>query len=180
MVDLETLATTPDACILSIGAVAFDPMSFEISSKFYRVINFESCRALGLRIEKDTLDWWMNQSKAAKNVLVESRNPKTPKIDEVIVEFDSWFKKNKGKELWSNGASFDIPILNFIYHKLGARAPWKFWDERCVRTLLKIFGEDKSSREGTYHSALADAIYQTRQIQNFYAEIFGEEEEPPF
>lgn len=52
MVDLETAGTGPDAAILSIGAVAFDPAgetrSYVDSSEtqrlsFYRTVDLDSC-----------------------------------------------------------------------------------------------------------------------------------------
>ena len=42
MIDLETLATTPDAAILTIGACTFDPKGSEICTQFYERIELET------------------------------------------------------------------------------------------------------------------------------------------
>ena len=62
MLDTETLGTTADAVIMSIGAVKFDLDSTAISDGgFYASITVESNLSLGRRIQEDTLIWWMNQ-----------------------------------------------------------------------------------------------------------------------
>ena len=65
MVDIETLGTACDAPILSIGAVAFDIESGEISSKFYRAVDPSSALERG-RADGGTLRWWMGQSDSAR------------------------------------------------------------------------------------------------------------------
>ena len=52
MVDLETLATSPDAAILTIGAVLFDPYSTRVYDKFYTRVNLESTTDLGMKIDE--------------------------------------------------------------------------------------------------------------------------------
>ena len=42
MIDLETLATTPDAAVLTIGACKFDPRGKDIHSTFYERIILET------------------------------------------------------------------------------------------------------------------------------------------
>ena len=46
MVDLETLATSPNATILTIGAVTFDPASNKIFDKLYYRVDVDSCDRL--------------------------------------------------------------------------------------------------------------------------------------
>lgn len=59
MVDLETLGTTADAVILSIGAVKFDLVSGQIDDEgFYASISVESSLNRKRRISEDTLLWW--------------------------------------------------------------------------------------------------------------------------
>ena len=42
MVDLETLSTKPNAAIVSIGAVFFDPKTGELGDTYYQVIDIET------------------------------------------------------------------------------------------------------------------------------------------
>ena len=62
MVDLETLATSPDAVILTIGAVTFDPASNKIFDKLYYRVDVESCDRLGMTVNDDTVEWWSKQA----------------------------------------------------------------------------------------------------------------------
>ncbi len=70
MIDLETLATSPDAAILTIGAVKFDPFGDDINEpncdKFYVKVDLDSCDRIGLVTHDDTIAWWANQSKEAQ------------------------------------------------------------------------------------------------------------------
>jgi exodeoxyribonuclease VIII len=67
MIDLETLATSPNAAVLTIGAVKFDPFNIETDNptceKLYIKVDLDSCDALGLDVSEDTLEWWSQQSK---------------------------------------------------------------------------------------------------------------------
>ncbi|HFW3715890.1 TPA: 3'-5' exonuclease, partial [Salmonella enterica subsp. enterica serovar 6,7:y:-] len=42
MIDLETMGKKPNAPIVSIGGVFFDPQSGEIGHEFYTAVNLES------------------------------------------------------------------------------------------------------------------------------------------
>ena len=70
MIDLETLATSPDAAILTIGAVRFDPFGRELTDpemdSFYVRVDLDSCDEIGLVTNDDTIAWWANQSDEAK------------------------------------------------------------------------------------------------------------------
>jgi hypothetical protein len=59
MIDLETLATSTDAVVLTIGAVKFDPFGSDIKEpamdSFYVKIDIDSCDELGLVANDDTI-----------------------------------------------------------------------------------------------------------------------------
>ena len=54
MIDLETLATSPNAAILTIGACKFDPKAQDIHSQFYERIQLGSQEGYGRIINEDT------------------------------------------------------------------------------------------------------------------------------
>jgi hypothetical protein len=70
MIDLETLATSSDAAILTIGAVKFDPFGREKQQadmdSFYVRVDLDSCHEIGLVTNDDTIAWWASQSKEAQ------------------------------------------------------------------------------------------------------------------
>jgi len=167
MVDLETLDNVASAAIMSIGAVAFDPLSDKIEHEFYIVINTKSCVDAGLSLGKETMDWWAKQEPEARKVLSESRlSPVT--LEEGLSEFTKWFKKVHGRWLWGNGASFDNAIMSHAYRRAGLEPPWDWWNDRCYRTLKEMADKSiKITRGGVYHNALDDAKDQAIHMQKF-------------
>ena len=61
MVDLETLGRRAGCVIVSVGAVKFDPKTgfVDTDNAFYKAITVESAMRYGLRVDPDTLRWWM-------------------------------------------------------------------------------------------------------------------------
>ena len=71
VVDLETLSTHSNACIVSIGACLVE--NLEITDTFYINVNGVEGRQAGLHVEPETIKWWEEQSKEARDLLKESR-----------------------------------------------------------------------------------------------------------
>ena len=64
VVDLETLSSRPNSCIISIGAVAFT-LQDGITEEFLINVDPVTCKEVGLHISKETIQWWSTQSKEA-------------------------------------------------------------------------------------------------------------------
>ena len=64
MLDIETLATSPDAVVLTFGAIKFDPFnpSIQMSDGIYFRIDVDEQIALGRRVDEGTVAWWGTQS----------------------------------------------------------------------------------------------------------------------
>lgn len=163
MVDLETLGMVPGCVIISIGAVFFD--STGLGDEFYTVVNRMDAEARGLTVDAATVKWWTQQSDEARKVLHDSSRKKTSlPLMMALAQFDR-FLSSRGDvtnvRVWGNGADFDNPILAVAYDRLGQRPPWKFWNNRCFRTLKNLAPEEaKPPRQGTHHNALDDAKHQ--------------------
>jgi hypothetical protein len=167
MIDLETLATSPDAAILTIGAVKFDPFGKDIEEpamdSFYVRVDLDSCDEIGLVTSDDTIAWWSNQSKEAQEEAFGTDNRL-----HIREAFDKLYKFCWGaKRVWSNGAGFDIVICDHVYKKLNKASPWNFWQARDVRTAFDL-GIDPKRPTVTAHHALQDAYNQAVGIQNVY------------
>jgi hypothetical protein len=167
MIDLETLATTTDAAILTIGAVRFDPFGSDIKEpamdSFYVKVDIDSCDELGLVSNDDTIAWWAQQSKEAQSEAFEG----TDRIH-IRDAFDQLYKFCWGaKRVWSNGAAFDVPICEHVYRKLNKAIPWSFWAVRDVRTAFDL-GINPNRPPVLAHHALQDAWNQAVGIQNVY------------
>lgn len=171
MVDNETLATTADAVILSIGAVKFDLATGKISDDaFYRSISLESNLLLRRRISEDTLIWWLKQDAAAQAVFHEQKET----LETALIEFSDWLGNDK-MSMWSNGADFDLPMLAHAYTDLQIEVPWKFWNNRCFRTYKNLPGAKNIRVEptGVKHNALSDAYQQAQTVCEIHKALFG-------
>jgi len=165
MIDLETLGRRAGCAILSIGAVAFDPVSGKLGPELYVVVDRES--QANLHTDPDTLAWWEGQSKEARAVLTDKA---AVPLGDALVKFNQYlsqFNFTKVK-VWGNGADFDNAIMASCYAAAGLEVPWSFWNNRCYRTLKGVVGGPKLTRQGTYHNALDDAKTQAEHaIQLF-------------
>ncbi|WP_322037924.1 3'-5' exonuclease [Burkholderia cenocepacia] len=167
MVDLETLGTEPFCPILSIGACAFNADSFSVSPDvFYQAITLESCISLGLRVDANTLGWWMDQAPAAQAVF---RDPQAVTLPLALDAFTDWWN-SRPMRIWGNSARFDMGILAAAYKACGKEIPWRWRDERCHRTVCNLPGakDVPFERYGTYHNALDDALSQANHLQKVY------------
>jgi hypothetical protein len=167
MIDLETLATSTDAAILTIGAVKFDPFGSELKEpamdSFYCKVDLDSCDELGLVTNDDTIAWWANQSKEAQAAAFDPDG----RIH-IRDAFQQLYKFCWGaKRVWSNGVGFDIIICEHVFKKLNKAVPWKFWETRDVRTAFDL-GINPQRPPVTAHHALEDAWNQAVGIQNVY------------
>ncbi len=172
MIDLETLATSPNSAILTIGAVRFDPFGDDIKDpkckKLYIKVDIDSCEELNLEVNDDTITWWASQSQEAQD---EAFNPEG-RIH-IKDAMDQLYKFCWGaKRVWSHGASFDTVICENIFRKLKKAVPWKFWEVRCTRTLFDL-GMDPKRPPVLKHHALEDAWNQAVGVQNMYRTLRG-------
>lgn len=172
MIDLETLATVPDAAILTIGAVKFDPFGDDLKDpkceKFYVRIDLDSCDRLGLVTSDATIEWWSQQDKAAQD---EAFSP-DGRID-IADAMNQLYKFCWGaKRVWAHGSSFDIIMCEHVFRKVGKAIPWQFWTVRDTRTLFDI-GIDPQRPPVLKHHALEDAWNQAVGVQHVFQKLRG-------
>jgi hypothetical protein len=174
MIDFETLSPRWDGAPVTVGLVKFDPLGNEaIDNKFdvkYIRIDLDSCVELGLRVDDSTIEWWGTQSPEAQEEALGEGTPENPRLT-IQEAFDEIYKFCWGaKRVWSNGATFDVMMCDFIFGKLERKSPWEFWQVRDVRTIVDV-GIDPQRKIITQHNALADAIDQSFWVQNVYREL---------
>lgn len=160
MIDLETLSTRPNAVILIIAAVKFNPFGKHSELKgmdtFYRKIDITSCVRSGMHTDEDTRRWWSLQNPEIRREAFEGE-----RIDlyQALREFIEWF--GHCKYVWSHGATFDIVILNEAFRLCSLEAPWKFWNHRDTRTLYAVAGMySRDLPQEDKHHALYDCHRQ--------------------
>jgi len=162
MVDIETLSRRKNAGILSIGACKFDEN--EIVDKFYVNVDPQTLRGLNFDICPETVAWWKTQSKEARDALRVDQRP----IRTALEMLSEWFGP-VSLPTWANAPTFDCVILESAYQTFNIEKPWKYYDERCYRTISELFGiHDIKNREGSLHNALDDAMNQTKNLQSLF------------
>jgi len=69
MLDLETMGRKSNSAIVSIGAVEFNIETGETGREFYAVIDLNSCLDFGLKVQADTIYFWLQQNQAARDAI---------------------------------------------------------------------------------------------------------------
>ena len=170
MVDLETLGTKSNAVILSIGAARFFPKEEGIMEHFEVFVDPESCVRAGLVMDASTVMWWMHEDRdLARKELMSCPRLQLPTA---LAMFADWLKGDR--PVWGNGGTFDNVILRNAYGACGITTPWKYWNDRCYRTMKSQYPDVKMLRKGTYHSAAADAVSQAVHLQAIFRSISGD------
>ena len=167
MVDIETLGNQPGSLILSIAAMefSFDPQ--KKGDSFYVKIDVEDAQRHGLKINADTVLWWMKQSEEARQEVINQSNA-VPLVD-ALARFESFANRGRTTNpyLWAKSPRFDLGILGDAYRKIGRIIPWSFRNERDVRTLLHlepgVKGMGKRSDHIAHH-ALDDCDVQINEL----------------
>lgn len=166
MVDIETMGTSSDSAIISIGAVEFDINTGDTGRDFYRNVSLESSMSNGLKVDASTIIWWMDQSDEARLSL----RGDSVSLEKALMDLTDFFPK--GCNVWANPPSFDLVILKNAYSIIGHKAPWNFRNERCLRTLSSMAKEIKVKHSpNVAHNALSDCYYQIRycvETWNFF------------
>lgn len=154
MLDLETLSTEKNAHILSIGAVAF--CKDKLIAEFENLIIAHKPQP-NAQIDSSTVAWWTGQPDPERELAFSGQL----ELISALENFAAFYKAVEPKYIWSNSASFDLPILAHAYRQAGLPCPWNFRQEMCYRT-IKNLRPSTSLVNTNPHSAVADAAYQAR------------------
>ncbi|HCB1868427.1 TPA: 3'-5' exoribonuclease [Citrobacter freundii] len=178
MIDLETMGNKPNAPIVSIGAVFFDPQSGELGQEFYTAVNLESAMEQGAVPDGDTILWWLRQSSEARSAIcVDDAMPISSALSELSHFINRHSDNPKYLKVWGNGATFDNVILRGAYERAGQVCPWQFWNDHDVRTIVtlgKVVGFDPKRDmpfDGVAHNALADARHQAKYVSAIWQKL---------
>jgi hypothetical protein len=166
MIDLETLDVTPQATVLTVGGVKFDPNSdVEPHSEFYFKLDIDS---QDRSINDSTIAWWGSQDQKVQ----EEAFSEEGRVD-MRVFLKSLPKWMVGVDvLWGHGYGFDITIIENMLHQTQQPIPWQFWQVRDSRTLFSMAKVDpRKAMQSDLHNALADAYFQAKCVQMVYKEL---------
>ncbi|HAX4820408.1 TPA: exonuclease [Escherichia coli] len=173
MIDLETMGKNPDAPIISIGAIFFDPQTGDMGPEFSKTIDLDTAGGV---IDRDTIKWWLKQSREAQSALLTDEIP----LDDALLQLREFIDENSGEffvQVWGNGANFDNVILRRSYERQGIPYPWRYCNDRDVRTIVELGKAiDFDARtaipfEGERHNALDDARHQAKYVSAIWQKL---------
>ncbi|EEW8248267.1 exonuclease, partial [Escherichia coli] len=166
MIDIETMGKNPNAAIISIGAIFFDPQTGDMGPEFSKTIDLDTAGGV---IDRDVIKWWLKQSREAQSAILTDEIP----LDDALLQLREFIAENSGEffvQVWGNGANFDNVILRRSYERQGIPCPWHYHNDRDVRTIVELGKAiDFDARtaipfEGERHNALDDARYQAKYV----------------
>lgn len=163
MLDLETLATQPNAAILSIAAVRFDAFE-DYEAKKIPLENLETFHVLvdidqqNRYIDANTLDWWGRQDQSIIDRVFASENrlPLNTALDQ-LRKFVA-----QSRRIWCQGTDFDVSILADAYRQINSSLPWEYWRSRDSRTIMDLVNIELPKAT---HDALEDCLRQIVGVQ---------------
>jgi hypothetical protein len=165
IIDTETLATSPNAVVLSIGAIAFSLESGVEPIKFYSKINLreQDCRT----IDPDVVTCWMRRAQEdehATDVFEGLREPVGSALQRLSTYMSAYLAPDG--EVWGDGLG--CIAVKTLYEEFGMAAPWRNGQLRCVRTLrnlvMQLDIEVNVTHDVSSYPALDDAEWNARFI----------------
>lgn len=172
MLDLETLSIKHNAAMISIGAVKFDPYGtigqlgdpanpeykpFYMTIDMHDVVNVHK-----FHVDGQTVKWWLSDqvTNEARAALQQDAQP----LEVTLQKFWEWYGP-ESLPTWGNGANFDNAILRNAFEELAGIAPFRFYHDRCFRTMKAMFPHVPYVKPTLAHHALSDAEAQAIHLQ---------------
>ena len=163
-IDIETLALRQGASIATIGVCAVSRVlrpsdTPSVFDDFYVVIDDP-----GGVIEPSCVRWHVAQDDPVGNLGTEAVS-----LEAGLQKLSAWMREiganEKGEaRIWSH-ATFDVPIIEAAYQRIGLKPPWDYRNCRDLRTLYDLAGGRPEVSNERVHHALSDAIAQMQEIQ---------------
>ncbi len=141
--------------------------------EFSKTIDLETAGGV---IDRDTIKWWLKQSREAQSAIMTDEIP----LDDALLQLREFIDENSGEffvQVWGNGANFDNTILRRSYERQGIPCPWRYYNDRDVRTIVELGKAiDFDARtaipfEGERHNALDDARYQAKYVSVIWQKL---------
>jgi exodeoxyribonuclease VIII len=174
MLDLETMGTSSHAAIAAIGMVAFNledgprPLPRSGDHTLYIPVDLESSVRTGGVMDVSTVQWWLQQSDTARAEIHTTAGAGMARALEHVADWIDEVAHRDDVRIWGNGAAFDNVILRNAFERIGFYVPWKFYNDRCYRTIKSLRPDVLLERTGTQHHALVDALQQTDHLLRIY------------
>ena len=162
----RSLSTRPNAVILSLGAVKFNPYTddIDLDGGLHLRVDVDEQTALGRDVQEETVKWWEKQPREVQEAAFSADG--RADVESLVKALNKFLVGVD--QIWAQGPVFDIVILENLYRQLGIPTPWQFWQIRDSRTLFGVFGDPREQGRKNAHNALMDCVYQCIGVQHVY------------
>jgi hypothetical protein len=161
MIDIETLGTSAEAIITEVAIVICEAGCYDFAIHLH--LDWSEQEELGRTIDVWTLRWWLASGR--KDMLAESAAVQHDKEGQLRPNmaciFSALFDCD---EIWANSPSFDVAIINSLFHQLGM-SNIDHTKQRDFRTVRKLHPEVAYEYPVDAHNALADARAQVAHLR---------------
>jgi exodeoxyribonuclease VIII len=138
MVDVEALGKKP--------APSFQSVQYSSTQRrVIRALSFTKSLASSHRWpggvpDASTIIFWLKASSEARSEIVMDS---AITLSDALQQLDDFITANasNGKDsvqVWGNGATYDNVLLAESFDRAGIPCPWKFWNNRDVRTIVEL------------------------------------------
>lgn len=169
MLDIETLSTDINTSIINIGAASFNVNTGNIYNTIGLPIHPFNWNKDGRTFDGDTLMFWLKQGYSHfKDYKYLSPHEHT--LKKALLDLKEFFihQTIHGSivNVWGNGATFDISILENAYKYYGIECPWNFREVRDLRTIVWLNPSVKENMkfEGVKHDPIDDCKHQIKYL----------------
>jgi len=181
--DLEGLSSYPGGVLLSAGLYEVKGIESEPDPERMFIVNvdIQSCLDVGLTVSGATVEWWFNQSQAARDALW---TPTPVSLFHAGYLLQTWYDEHKEKgdgarnRVWAH-ATYDFPFLTCALNAVKKKMPWPHRDTRDLRTLDDFYSgpplEDMKRGSAMEHSAAWDAFAQGQDVARVLAHVAMED-----
>ncbi len=166
MIDIETLSSQSDACVISIGLVGFNDTEILHATSF--AIHIDDWHG---HIDPRTVKWWMDQSAEAQRFSFKNGNPvDATQARTRLIDFARDYCQD---ECWANGPQFDLVVLRNWWRRVteSDSFPIHYRTYRDCRTIWTAAREKGADIDSAWqhpglipHDPKSDAEAQARAV----------------
>lgn len=176
MFDIETLSTTPEAVVLSVGAVKFDSKGDHrsITDKQHWRLDIDNQLDNGRDVSESTMEWWSEQDIEVRAEVFAPDN-RVP-VQEFFSEFNRYM--TGADKIWCQGPQFDAVIIENLYRQFSHHWNWQFWQIMDSRTLINTakimnpeYADPRKALQQNLHNAAEDSYYQALAVQQIISDF---------
>ncbi|KAI9046857.1 hypothetical protein LZ554_008936 [Drepanopeziza brunnea f. sp. 'monogermtubi'] len=196
MLDLEVTSLVFNPCIIEIGAIHFDIDTGVELGQYHTPVSLTSCLAVKLVKDQDTMTWLERHIPGT----LETSRESTVALPDALKQLNKFIascvattarrspgpRGNSLTKIWGNGAVADNVWIRSAYEACKIAKPWNNFNDMCVRTLVKCYGEmlgrnfpNEVKFQGAKHSALDDCRHQIRYLVRARSAVMALLGDPP-